>query len=69
MTDPAPPLAQTLGERDGRFGLLTSQVVLDRLGLHPGDTARLGNASFTVRAALTSEPDALATPALFGPTW
>jgi putative ABC transport system permease protein len=56
-----------LAEQDGRFGLLTSRVVLDRLGLHPGDTARLGSASFTVRAALTTEPDALATPALFGP--
>ena len=44
-----------------------SQVVLDRLGLHTGDIARLGNASFTVRGALRMEPDALATPALFGP--
>jgi putative ABC transport system permease protein len=66
-TDPPLPVLQTLAQQDGRFGLLTSQVVLDRLGLHAGDTARLGNASFTVRAALASEPDALATPALFGP--
>ncbi len=27
-------------------GLLAEQVVLDRLNLHPGDTVRLGNASF-----------------------
>ncbi len=66
-TDPSLPVVQALAEQGGRFGLLTSQVVLDRLGLHPGDTARLGNASFAVRAALASEPDALATPALFGP--
>jgi putative ABC transport system permease protein len=66
-TDPPLPVAQALAERDGRFGLLTSQVVLDRVGIHPGDTARLGSASFTIRAALASEPDALATPALFGP--
>jgi putative ABC transport system permease protein len=66
-TQPPNPLAQTLAEQDGRFGLLTSQVVLDRLGLHPGDTARLGSATFTIRAALLAEPDALATPALFGP--
>ncbi len=51
----------------GQPQLLTSQVVLDRLGFHPGDTARLGSASFTVAGALTNEPDALATPALFGP--
>jgi putative ABC transport system permease protein len=67
QTDPALPVARALGEQDGRFGLLTSQVILDRLGLHTGDIARAGNASFTVRAALESEPDALATPALFGP--
>jgi putative ABC transport system permease protein len=67
QTDPALPVARALGEQDGRFGLLTSQVILDRLGLHTGDIARAGNASFTVRAALASEPDALATPALFGP--
>src|SRR5580700_8262624 len=66
-TDPPRPVAQALAEQDGRFGLLTSQVVLDRLSLHPGDTARLGSANFTIRAALASEPDALATPALFGP--
>lgn len=62
----APPGAGLVGP-DGRDQVLTSQVVLDRLGLHAGDTARLGNASFTVAGALTEEPDALATPALFGP--
>ena len=67
QTAPPLPTSQALAEQDGRFGLLTSQVVLDRLGLHPGDTARLGSASFTVHAALVAEPDALATPALFGP--
>jgi putative ABC transport system permease protein len=66
-TDPTLPVAQALAQQDGRFGLLTSQVVLDRLGLHPGDVARLGSGNFTVHAALVSEPDALATPALFGP--
>jgi putative ABC transport system permease protein len=61
-----PPNAPLTGP-GGHPQLLTSQVVLDRLGLHPGDTARLGSASFTVAGALVDEPDALATPALFGP--
>ena len=61
-----PPDAPLIGA-GGHPQLLTSQVVLDRLGLHPGDTARLGSASFTVAGALVEEPDALATPALFGP--
>jgi putative ABC transport system permease protein len=67
QTAPPLPIAAALAEQDGRFGLLTSQTVLDRLRLRPGDTARLGSASFTVHAALLAEPDALATPALFGP--
>jgi putative ABC transport system permease protein len=66
-TSPPLPVASALAEKDGQFGLLTSQFVLDRLGLHPGSSARLGSASFTIRAALVAEPDALATPALFGP--
>ena len=48
-------------------GLLAEPVVLDRLDLHPGDTVRLGNASFTVRGALLSEPDRVAAPLILGP--
>ena len=48
-------------------GLLAEPVVLDRLGLHPGDTVRLGNATFTIRGALVSEPDRVAAPLILGP--
>jgi putative ABC transport system permease protein len=48
-------------------GLLAEPVVLDRLSLHPGDTVRLGNATFTVRGALISEPDRVAAPLILGP--
>ena len=48
-------------------GLLAERVVLDRLNLHPGDTVRLGNASFTIRGALISEPDRVAAPLILGP--
>ncbi len=41
--------------------------MLDRLNLHPGDPVRLGNATFTVRGALISEPDRIAAPLLLGP--
>jgi putative ABC transport system permease protein len=64
VTDP--PDASLTGP-GGRYQLLTSRVILDRLGLHPGDSARLGNARFTVAGALVSEPDVLATPSIFGP--
>jgi len=48
-------------------GLLAEQVILDRLNLHPGDTVRLGNASFTGRGELISEPDRVAAPLILGP--
>src|ERR1700736_6469155 len=48
-------------------GLLAERVVLDRLNIHPGDTVRLGNASFIVRGALISEPDRVAAPLILGP--
>jgi len=64
---PAMPLADALAQRDGQFGLLAEQLVLDRLRLHPGDTVRLGNATLRISAVLISEPDQVATPALLGP--
>jgi putative ABC transport system permease protein len=48
-------------------GLLAEPVVLDRLGLHPGDIVRLGNANFIIRGALISEPDRVAAPLILGP--
>jgi putative ABC transport system permease protein len=38
-------------------GVVADQVVLDRLGLHPGDTVRLGEASLTLTGAIEAEPD------------
>jgi putative ABC transport system permease protein len=48
-------------------GLLAERVVLDRLGVHAGDTVRLGAATMRVGGVLTAEPDRVATPSLFGP--
>ncbi|HQT76424.1 MAG: glycosyl transferase family 1 [Rhodospirillales bacterium 20-64-7] len=64
---PVEPLARAIERHDGRYGLLTEQVVLDRLKLHVGDTARLGNATFSVAGVLTHEPDRVATASILGP--
>ena len=64
---PPQSLANALGERDRRYGLLAEQVVLDRLGLKPGDSARLGTETFRVAGVLTLEPDRVGTASLFGP--
>jgi putative ABC transport system permease protein len=66
-TRPAQPLANALRRQDGKYGLLAEQVVLDRLGLHLGDTARIGTATFRVAGTLTHEPDRVATAAILGP--
>jgi putative ABC transport system permease protein len=65
----APPQTtkSALAEQDGNYGLAAEQVVLERLGLKPGDTVRLGRESFVLRGALTVEPDGVAGPALLGP--
>ena len=63
---PAQPLAEALARRDGRYGLLAAPLALARLGLRPGDSARLGTATFTLRAALVSTPDLVSGPAIFG---
>ena len=60
---PDGPIAAALSDH----GLLAEPVVLDRLNLHAGDIVRLGNASFTIRGALVSEPDRVAAPLILGP--
>jgi putative ABC transport system permease protein len=60
---PAMPVPDALAGQ----GLLAERVVLDRLGLKPGDRVRLGNTAFTVRGELKVEPDRVATPSIMGP--
>ena len=63
----AGPLQDALSERDGVAGLVAEQVVLDRLGVQPGATLRLGQSTVQVRGVLVSEPDRVATPTILGP--
>ncbi len=65
--EPGQPLPDALRLRDGKYGLLAEQIVLDRLRLHAGDTVRLGTATFRVAGTLTHEPDRVATAAILGP--
>jgi putative ABC transport system permease protein len=64
---PSQPVAGALADRDGRFGLVAEQVVLDRLGLKVGDSVRLGAATFRLTGVLVSEPDRVATSLLLAP--
>jgi putative ABC transport system permease protein len=67
VLDPTMPLADALAQRDSVFGAAADPVLLTRLGLKPGARLTVGNATFDIRAALTSEPDKLAGGIGFGP--
>ena len=62
VLDPAMPLRGAL-----QGGLVADPLVLARLKLHVGDTVRLGEANFVLRAALTTEPDHGNGLAILGP--
>ncbi|MBV9812168.1 MAG: ABC transporter permease, partial [Acetobacteraceae bacterium] len=64
----APPQTTTaaLGQREGQWGVALEQVILDRLGLKPGDTVRLGTLALGVRGVLTAEPDRVSSASLLG---
>ena len=48
-------------------GLVADPLVLQRLGLHVGDRAKLGNAILRVAGAITAEPDRVSGPLLLAP--
>ncbi len=64
---PPMPLAEALAGRDGLPGGVMQKVLIDRLGLQPGDTFRLGTQAFRLMAELVVEPDASAAGFSFGP--
>jgi putative ABC transport system permease protein len=67
VTEPAAPLADLLAKRGDAFGAVVDPALLARLDLKPGARIRVGQATFELRATLTSEPDKLAGGIGFGP--
>jgi putative ABC transport system permease protein len=61
--DPAGALQPALASA----GLVAEPLVLERLGVKPGATLRLGSTTVTLRGALTVEPDRVANPTLLAP--
>lgn len=64
---PAQPLADALAVRDGLPGAAAAPELLSRLGIKLGDTIRVADAAFAVRAVLGREPDASAGLTTLGP--
>ena len=64
---PAMPLADALAERDGRWGAAVDPNLLERLGLKVGDSLRVGDAAYQIRATIAREPDRGAGIFILGP--
>jgi putative ABC transport system permease protein len=56
-----------LAESNGVFGALAGRELIDRLGIRPGDTIRLGSALLELRGVIRAEPDLLSSGIGFGP--
>ncbi|MEM8958496.1 MAG: FtsX-like permease family protein [Pseudomonadota bacterium] len=65
--DPPMPLDTALAGEGGLPGAVMQRVLIDRLGLAPGDTFRLGLTEFRLMAALSYEPDASSAGFGLGP--
>jgi putative ABC transport system permease protein len=65
----APPraLPDVLHPATGQHGVAADPLLLARLALGIGDTIKIGEAEFTVRAAIGSEPDRVADGFILGP--
>ena len=64
--DPAIEIGEALGVRDGVWGAVAEAALLDRLELVPGDTLRIGDHAYELRAVLVEEPDKLSRDFAFG---
>jgi putative ABC transport system permease protein len=67
VLDPAIPVAEALGDRNGLPGAIMDPVLIARLGLAIGDSFRLGTQAFRLSAALVREPDSASTGFALGP--
>ncbi|KUJ73697.1 drug:proton antiporter [Ruegeria marisrubri] len=65
--EPDMPLEQAIAGSGGLPGAVMERVLVDRMGLSPGDRFRLGTQSFVLMAVLTHEPDGAADGFALGP--
>jgi putative ABC transport system permease protein len=56
-TNPALPLTDMLGQRNELWGAAVAPELIDKLGIVIGDSVRIGEARFEVRATILHEPD------------
>lgn len=66
-TEPKQPLDELLRKDGEVFGALAAPLLLDRMGLAPGDEILLGNTRLILRGTIVNEPDALSDGFGFAP--
>jgi putative ABC transport system permease protein len=64
---PAMPLGEALSLRGGRYGAVAEPNLISRLGLKVGDSFRVGQAVFELRAEIQHEPDRVGDGFALGP--
>ncbi|MBL4693223.1 MAG: ABC transporter permease [Magnetovibrio sp.] len=64
---PAHELQSVLSKQNGLWGAVVEKGLLTKLGLKLGDTVRIGDGIFQMRAVLDKEPDRIASIINFGP--
>ncbi|MBY0430276.1 MAG: ABC transporter permease, partial [Rhodospirillales bacterium] len=67
LLDPPQVLGGTLEQRGHVWGAVADANLLSRLGLKLGDSIRLGEAVYQLRALIAKEPDRVASLLSFGP--
>jgi putative ABC transport system permease protein len=65
--DPATTLQDVLAFKDNAWGAAVDTSLLGRLKIKAGDTIKVGEVGFVVRAAIQKEPDRVVTPITSGP--
>ncbi len=65
--DPPQDLPKALAQTDGVWGAAADPDLIDKLGAHLGDTIRVGDAGFVLRAAIAREPDKVSQVFALGP--
>ncbi|MFA7415113.1 MAG: ABC transporter permease [Rhizobium sp.] len=65
--EPASPLGQVIGEKEGAYGAAAAPLLLERLGLAIGDEILIGKSRFRITATIIAEPDAISDGFGFAP--
>lgn len=65
--EPDQPLSELLAQRDGAYGAVVAQLLLDRMNMAVGDEILVGNARFRINSVIVNEPDSISDGFGFAP--